>query len=62
MREQASDFISADLIMSYRFDGSVGQSNYNKVYADKRSCGAGWSLFATTVMPLKFVDASGHIS
>lgn len=50
---QPSDFLSAELILSYGFDGSTGQANYYQAYTNDQSQDADSSLFATTVMPLR---------
>jgi len=36
MKEQGTDFLAADLILSYRFDGSSGQSNYKQGYSSEQ--------------------------
>lgn len=61
LANQHTDFLSAELIVSYGFDGSTGQANYNQAYADKRSCNGDSCLFATTIMPLRLIDSSGNL-
>jgi len=61
MKEQGTDFLAADLILSYGFDGSSGQSTYKQGYSSEQPFTADSSIFATTVTPLRLIDASTNI-
>lgn len=59
MEDQPTDFLAAELILNYGFNGSSGQSSYNQ------KCMVGQALdlnlFATTVTPLRLLDASRNV-
>jgi len=57
MKEQGTDFLAADLILSYGLDGSSGQSNYKQGYSSEQPFTADSYIFATTVTPLRLIDA-----
>jgi len=58
LQGQGTEFLAADLILSYGFDRSSRQSNYNQRYSGGQSSGSDSSIFATTVTPLQLIDAS----
>lgn len=59
MEDQGTDFLMAELILSYGFDGSSGQANYKQKYMEGKCLDS--NLFATTVTPLRLIDASKNI-
>lgn len=61
MEEQGVHSLSASLVLSYGFDGSSGQSNYNQKYLECPLFDSDSSIFATTVTPSRLVDASHNI-
>lgn len=54
------NFLKADLIVSYGFDGSSGYSNYKQRFDEpSKSTGSELCLFATTITPLRIISSSG---
>lgn len=52
--------LKADLIVSYGFDGSTGQSLYKQRFDEAGTSGDfDLSLFATTLIPLRLIDSFG---
>lgn len=61
MNTNESNNISAELILSYGFDSSTGQAQFKQSFlGSNSSCFTDSSLLATTVIPLRLVDASGR--
>jgi len=58
IQDQGTEFLAADLILNYGFDGSSRQSNYIQRYSGGQSSGSDSSIFATTVTALQLLDAS----
>lgn len=55
------NFLKADLIVSYGFDGSTGHSSYKQKFQEaSTSDDSDYSLFATTMTPLRLVDSVGR--
>lgn len=62
MNRSKSNYISAELILSYGFDSSTGQAQFNQLFQKPNtSCYADSSLLATTVIPLRLIDGSGRV-
>jgi len=61
MKNQQTTLSSAELILSYGFDGSTGQANYNQAYSNGQPNNDDSSLFASTVTPLRLIDSAGNV-
>jgi len=61
MKNQQTTLSSAELILSYGFDGSTGQANYNQAYSNGQPNNDDSSLFASSVTPLRLIDSAGNV-
>jgi len=61
MKNQQTTLSSAKLILSYGFDGSTGQANYNQAYSNGQPNNDDSSLFASSVTPLRLIDSAGNV-
>lgn len=61
LNKTESNSIDAELVVSYGFDSSTGQSNYKQQYFQESENYSDSSLLATTLIPLQLIDSDKNI-